>query len=230
MAPRGSAKKPSDENAPRRPLSGYFRYLSTIRQEVATKYASLPITEKTRKMSEMWNGLSDAGKKKFQDKAASEKGAYDEKLAAYKQTANYKEHQKKLDEWKLGQTKKPFKKDANRPKKSQTGYMLYIGEQRPALTAAGLKMTEVASAAAKKWKELGDDGRKSYNDKAAKLKAEHAIKIAKYEESDDHKKYIAEKEAYMMKQSQKRKGLSGSGGPSKKTKTSKSKSKSVKKD
>merc|ERR1719229_939234 len=181
-------------------------------------------------MSEMWNGLSESDQKSYQDKAAAEKASYDKKLADYKTTDNYKNYQKELDAWKMTQTKKPFKKDANRPKKPQSGYMLYIAEQRPALMAAGLKMTECASAAAKKWKELGDSGQKPYNDKAAKLKAEHVKVIEKYEQSDNHKNYMAEKEAYLKKQSIKRKGLSGSGGAKKKTKTSKSKSKSAKKD
>lgn len=232
MAPRGSAKKPTDANAPKRPLSGYFSYINTIRAEVGSKYASLSMVEKTKKMSAMWNGLSEGEKKKFTDKAATEKAAYDKKMATYKTTENYKNYQKELDAWKMTQTKKPFKKDPNRPKKAQSGYMIYIAEQRPALMAAGLKMTECASAAAKKWTELGEAGKKPYNDKAAKLKAEHAKLIEKYEQSADHKKYMAEKEAYMKKQSLKRKGLSGSGGGSKKKtkKASKSKSKSAKKD
>lgn len=223
---KGSAKKPSDSNAPKRPLSGYFSYINTIREEVSNKYSDLSMAQRTKKMSEMWNGLSDGEKAKFTDKAAEEKAVYDKKLATYKTTDNYKNFQKELDAWKMTQTKKPFKKDANRPKRPLSGYMIYIGEQRPALMAAGLKMTETASAAAKKWKELGEAGQKPYNDKAAKLKAEHAKTIEEYEKSDDHKNYLAEKEAYMKKQSVKRKGLSGSAGPKKKNKTSKSKSKS----
>jgi len=106
-------------------------------------------------------------------------------------------------------TFKPFGKDENMPKRALSAYMLFGAEQRPKITLANedLKVTEIMSLVAKAWKELSDEEKKPYNDKAKKLSDKHAKEIEKYKQSALHLKYLEDKKAYVVGVEAKRKRL-----------------------
>merc|ERR1719204_2104805 len=92
---------------------------------------------------------------------------------------------------------------------------------------AGLSVTEVMSAASKKWNLLSDSLKAPWVAKADKAKAEYEKTIATYEKSANFRKYIADKEVYDAKRKEKRKASrSTSVGPFKKKMKSASRSKS----
>ena len=118
-----SNKKPKDKNAPKRPLSGYMIFSNEQRPQIVAKNKDLKITEVSKKIGDAWAKLGDNGKKKYNEKAAKLKVAYDKELAKYKQSPKYKKYQKELSEWKLSQkeTKKtPIKSKSKKktPKKN----------------------------------------------------------------------------------------------------------------
>lgn len=228
-----SAKKPVDDKAPKRPMSGYFLWTSDARAALTKKHPNKSITEIASMLGAEWGNMADAKKKPYQDKAEKLKAKYNTAMEKYKKSASYQKHQEALKEWKKTKANKPFPKDENRPKRAPSAYLLYTGDVRPALMKKGLAVTEVMSKASKMWNALSAGEKKKYEDKAAKAKAKYDKDIEKYEKSASHKKYIKEKAEYDAEMKAKRKAdKSDSEGPAKKkvkTSASKSRSKSVKK-
>merc|ERR1712146_565340 len=84
--------KMKDQNAPKRPLSGYMRFIGTIRAEVEAE-SGLNGIKVTPLLSARWNALSEEEKAPFNNKAGKEMEKYKKKMAAYKKTRKYKEFQ-----------------------------------------------------------------------------------------------------------------------------------------
>lgn len=223
-----SAKKPVDENAPKRPQSAYFLWMGQNRPTFVKKNPSASIGELGKMMGAAWGKISDSDKVKFTKAADKNKEVYAKKMEKYKVSAAYKKHQEALKDWKKNQAKKPFGKDPNRPKRALSAYLLFVNAERPGLMKSGLSVTEVASAASKKWNKMSDSDKASWQAKADKAKAKQQKEIEKYEKSAKHKQYMAEKAKYEAEQKAKRKAdRSGSSmPPAKKPKSVKSKSRS----
>merc|ERR1711879_1082841 len=177
-----------------------------------------------------WGNLSDAAKRPYIAAAEKAKEAYLKRREKYVKSSHYKKHQEAVAEWKKNEAKKPFHKDPNRPKKAASAYLLFVNAERPGLMKAGMSVTEVATAASKKWNKMSDGDKEKWNKKSASLKAKYENDIAAYEKSSKHKSYMAEKEKYNEARDDKRKRSesAGAGGKKKKMKRSASKSKSVK--
>jgi structure-specific recognition protein 1 len=112
-------KKPKDKNAPKRSLSAYMLFSQDERPKILAKNKNLKITEVAKEIGSSWAKLSDSDKKKYQDKAAKNKAAYDKELAKYKQSSQYKKYENELKEWK--QTQKDGKKSPKKtPKKTKS--------------------------------------------------------------------------------------------------------------
>lgn len=65
-------KTPKDPNREKRPLTPYFIFASEKREEVKSKHADLKITEISKKLGEMWKGLSQEEKDRYVSKSKSE--------------------------------------------------------------------------------------------------------------------------------------------------------------
>merc|ERR1719437_341524 len=86
-------------------------------------------------LGDMWKSIGEAAKKKYQDKAASAKIKYDKAMEKYKKTPEYAAHQALVQEAKVKNTKKAFRKDPNAPKRPQSAYFIWMTEVgRPAYT------------------------------------------------------------------------------------------------
>merc|ERR1711881_383554 len=95
-----------DQNAPKRPLSGYMRFIGTIRAEVE-KETGLNGIKVTPHLSARWNAMTQEEKDKYNAEFKVEMAQHRIKVEEYRKTDNYKNYiaNKK--------TKKKFKK---RPK------------------------------------------------------------------------------------------------------------------
>jgi len=95
-------KPPKDPNAPKRPSTGFFLFVAEKRGEVK---ASLPAEEQnkvtvvTKKCGAMWKAASEEEQAKYKDRSKALKEKYDEDLAAYKQTQNYRDYQEIVKEF-----------------------------------------------------------------------------------------------------------------------------------
>merc|ERR1719229_494141 len=181
-------------------------------------------------MAAAWSNLSDAAKKPYEKSADKARDTYTKKREKYISSTSYRKHQEAVAEWKKAEGSKPFRKDTNRPKRPASGYLLFVNAERPSLMKQGLSVTEVASKAAKMWKNLSSGDRERYEKKAASLKSKYAKEIAAYEKSSKYKQYMKEKDAFDAERKAKRKASASVSGPPKKKarvpKASKSRSRS----
>jgi len=103
-------KKPKDKNKPKRPLSGFFRYVRDFRKA----NPQLKLTEVTKKAGAMWRVLGPNKKQGYMDAAAAEQEKYKEEMASYKNSDEYEQYQEKLKSFKANQKKKLKKLKKNK--------------------------------------------------------------------------------------------------------------------
>merc|ERR1719348_1902416 len=121
-----------DENAPKRPANGYFLFMTTKKDALVAE--GMAFTEASRKCGELWNALSEAGKKPFEDQSAALKKKYEVELAKYQKTAKYKKYMEETAEF-----------DANKKEELKKAK----GEKKPTpskKTSAGTKKSSAKKA------------------------------------------------------------------------------------
>jgi len=138
--------------------------------------------------------------KKFNEKAAVAKTAYDAALLAWKASAQFKEfckadqaHEKK----KAVSVATKDAKDSGMPKKPMAGFMLFSTEQTPAIIEAhkaqndgkAPNMSERSTVIKQRWDALGEAGQKPYQEKFAADKAQYAIDMEAWNKSEAGLKY-----------------------------------------
>merc|ERR1719205_298836 len=122
----------------------------------------------------------------YEKKAREAKEAYEKAMAAFKEQGGVagKRRQEKAEAKQDREDKQARKsdKDPNRPKRPQTGYWLWLNDNRAALQKEVGKndITLVAKLAGEKWKALPEKAKAPYEQKAAELKANYDK--AKYRE------------------------------------------------
>ena len=78
---RRRAKK--DKNAPKRPLSAYFCYITERREHLKKEKPTLDHKDLIRIMGDEWNKLSEEAKKPYVKKAEEDKKRYLEEMKEY---------------------------------------------------------------------------------------------------------------------------------------------------
>jgi len=92
-------KLPKDKNCPKKTPTAFFLYSASVRNEVKL---SMPEAERnkvtliTKKIGAMWRGMSEEEKTSWKAKGEKLKLEYKEKLAAYKESAEYAAFQQTL--------------------------------------------------------------------------------------------------------------------------------------
>lgn len=76
-------KKKKDKDAPKRPMSAFFCYQKSRRDNLKKESPKLSNTELISKMAEEWKKLGDAAKAPYVKMAKEEKEKYDKAKAAY---------------------------------------------------------------------------------------------------------------------------------------------------
>lgn len=92
--PKKKEKRPykaRDPNAPKRPLTAYFRFLREVRPFIAQEVAKTPDGQGTNKAgdiskiaTERWKAMTDVQRKPYHEAYKGEMGAYEEATKAYK--------------------------------------------------------------------------------------------------------------------------------------------------
>jgi len=110
--PAGSKRKkkyPKDKNAPKRPATAYFLYSASVRESVKASMEEgmrNQVKEVAKKMGAGWKALSEEEKTEWKAKHAKLKEEYEEQLAAYKLTDQYREYNESKATWEKEQKQK----------------------------------------------------------------------------------------------------------------------------
>merc|ERR1711964_709326 len=111
---KSKKKMVRDVNAPRRPLSSYFRFCNSIRDEVEEE-TGLSGVKTAPILAQRWKEVDQETKAELNEAVQEEMTVWKEKFAAYKQTEDYKNFQEKKSAKKAKKAKKM--KDPNAPKR-----------------------------------------------------------------------------------------------------------------
>jgi hypothetical protein len=84
--------------------------------------------------------------------------------------------------------RKRRRRDPNAPKRPQSAYLVFCGEQRPKLSAnhPELKMVELAAKLGTLWRELEPEQRSGYEAQAATDKQRYLLEMERYVPPDHH--------------------------------------------
>lgn len=215
--------KLKDENAPKRPLSGYFTWMGENREAYKEKFnGKIAFKEITKKLAEGWKALSDDERATYNKTSQAAMKEWKVKFAEYKKTPEYAAFQEKKEAADAGKKfkMKKFKKDPNQPKRPATGFFMYLADMREEVKASfppedRNKVTEITKVISTKWKELGEDGQNVYKARSAKAKKEWDEKMVEYKKTDQYEEYQAAKREHMRKQREKAKAAQKKKSPKK---------------
>merc|ERR1719220_942135 len=159
----------------------------------------------------MWKKTSAAERAPFESKAAAQKKTYEAKKEKYEKTANYTKFQKTMLAWKIHETKKPFPRDPNAPKRSLSAYMLYAASVRSKIVKENpdMAVTEVMREQSVWWKSLSEGEQQKWKNKAAEGKKKYEAKVARYMKTADYQSHVQARDAYKAEMLEKRNKLMG---------------------
>jgi len=198
---RSSAKKPKDDNAPKRPLSGYFSWLQPEREAFKLANPDIKGPAVVKALGEKWAKMTDEEKQPWNDSAKAAKEEYDRQMEIYRQTDDFAAHQDALKAHKAqartrsGSTPKP--KDASAPKRPMSAYFIWLNENRASIKAAnpGLPPPKIVKLGGEKWAAMTKEEKQPFDDKAAEAKKAYEAALATYRQSQayaDHQAALEE--------------------------------------
>merc|ERR1719162_1502919 len=132
--------------------------------------------------------LAATAKKPYEDKAATLKKAYEaamEKFKADGGVAGKRRAEKAAVKKEKGGKRAKKEKDPNMPKRPQTGYWLWLGENRAAFLkeVGGKDVTKVSKLGGERWKALSEKEKAPFEKKAVAAKAEYAKAMEEYKKT-----------------------------------------------
>ncbi|CAF2149466.1 BnaA01g13430D [Brassica napus] len=201
------SKKEKDPLKPKHPISAFLVYANERR--AALREENKNVVEVAKMTGEEWKKLSDKEKAPYEEVAKKNKETYLQAMEEYKRTKEEEAMSQKKEEEELlklhkqealqllkkkektdnlikkeKETKKKKNEnvDPNKPKKPASSFILFSKDVRKALTEErpGTSNSTVTALISVKWKELGEEEKQSYNNKAAKLMEAYKKELEDY--------------------------------------------------
>jgi len=173
-------KMVKDINAPKRPLTGYMRYINTIRAEVEAE-TGLNGIKVTPFLAQRWNELSEEEKEQYNKTFRKEMKKHKSAVAKYRKTGAYKAFLEKKKAKKFG--KKP--KDKNAPKRPSTAFFIFANEVREEIRYENPEASigEIGKILGQQWHALNEEEKEIYRAQNEKAKQKYEKVLAKYKKS-----------------------------------------------
>merc|ERR1719375_1528617 len=168
---RRKQKKWKDPNKPKRAMSAFFCYSQAERPNVKANHPEASFGDVARILSSQYKALSEKEMKKWVKKAEQDKIRYQEEM----------KHYVPMDDPTGGKRKKA-KKDPNAPKRNMSAYFLFSVHIRPTVKDENPEAAfgDIARIISAKYKALGDDERKEWEEKAAEDKERYQREMEAY--------------------------------------------------
>ena len=161
-------KAARDPNKPKKALSAYFFFSNSKRSEVTGS-----VTEKAKKLGEMWKGLSEKDRQPFVKMADDDKVRYAKAMEGYvppvvEEPAVAEEGEVAVEEGAEVQAEVAKKVKKERKPRKPTGYNLFGKAERVTIKQEhpDMKQPDVMRAVAAAWNALTDDQKAEWNTKA----------------------------------------------------------------
>ena len=175
-----------DPNAPKRPMSGYFRFVHSIRKAVEAE-TGLKGTAASKEFAARWKQCPQEKKDELQAAYKADMAVYNAKFEEYKQTEEYANFKKTS-------YKKKFKKapkDKNAPKKPLTPFFLFSQEKRGEVVAQNpeFKLAQIGKLMGQMWQALDQETKDTYIARQKSAMEEYKKVRAEYETTDEYKQH-----------------------------------------
>ena len=183
---RVSSDKLKDENAPKRPKSGYMFYCEKKRPQIKAANPEFKVPQISKALGESWKSASPDTKAKYNKKSEQDKARYNSEKADYTRPSDDELSKQKINQKKRGKpsgTKKRTKPEGA-PTRGKSSYVFFCADKRAEVKDANpdLKPTEIISELARLWKELADEDKQPYIDQAAEAKELYLQQKSEWEE------------------------------------------------
>jgi len=155
------AERPKDPERPKKPQGPYIRFIADYR----AKHSAMPAKDILKAGGPAWKALP-----------ATERRAFE---APYE--AELKQYQTAQDAYVSSGKKDAWERDPEKPKAPLSGYLRFAAEVRS--RRPELKIAEQAKAAGKEWKELAEETKRLYTEKAAEEKKVYEPALTAYKAS-----------------------------------------------
>merc|ERR1719412_1567542 len=176
---------------PKKPQNAYWIWLSENRAAIQKEVGGGSIAAVGKAAGEKWKGLQAAQKAPYEKKAADAKNAFEKAMEEFKAQGGVAGSRRKdeadarkelLD--KRAKKRARLERDADKPKKPQTAYWLWLAENRAALAKeAGTALgSVVAKLGGERWKKLDAKLKAPFETQAAEKKSEYDRALKEYKE------------------------------------------------
>lgn len=145
-----------DPNKPKKGRSAYMFFNAEMSLEVRKLNPNYKMGEVSQEVGNRWQKITDEQKQKYTDMAEKDKGRHEEEMKGYEPPPPVHVALKAV-------------KDPNRPKGRKNAFQFFSNEVGASLRSENPKMsfTEVQEALGKRWKELDEKARQTYEKMAA---------------------------------------------------------------
>eukprot|EP00056_Hartaetosiga_gracilis_P011540 m.175620 g.175620 ORF g.175620 m.175620 type:complete len:228 (+) comp13518_c3_seq13:714-1397(+) len=180
------ARKPrrkKDPNKPKGALTPYMCFSKSVRPAIMKDNPTAKVTIVAKMIGQKWRQLTDEEKAPYNDLARQDRERYKRDMETYVPTPGYEDS---------GKRRRRKKKDPNAPKKPRSAYFIFAGDRREDIKSQNpdMRVAEIAKKTGAEWRNLSDDQKKPYFDKAAILKQEYNEAVETYKLSiappDEH--------------------------------------------
>mmetsp|Transcript_56351 Transcript_56351/g.158843 ORF Transcript_56351/g.158843 Transcript_56351/m.158843 type:complete len:1194 (+) Transcript_56351:47-3628(+) len=193
--------KKLNQNAPKRPKSGYMIHSGEIRERVQKEVieAGGGMGDIGKRIAEIWNGLSEAKKAEYGEQSARQKVQFDKDFAEYRKTpdfAHFMEEKPKLEARQMLKKIQRTKLD-ELPKKPPSAFGLYRAEVLPKVTEANKSLSpkEIGALVKAQWLQVPEDRQAAYVERQARLRAEHEAGVKEFKRQKVYMEYLEKRQA-----------------------------------
>jgi|UniRef100_K3WX01 hypothetical protein len=167
-APLRKQRKKKDKNAPKRALSAFMFFSNDIRDTVKREMPELEFLQISSEIGRRWKEISEEDRRPYDELAAADKKRYLEEKEDYVPDPSFESSKSSRK-----------KKDPNAPKRALSAYFFFCNEIRDSVRSQNpnMKITEIATLLAAKWRELPEKKRVKYQKmhEEAKVKYQSAM-------------------------------------------------------
>ena len=190
MPKQTGEKKLKDENAPKRPKSGYMFFAEKKRPEIKDAQPELKMIEISKVIGERWKDSTPSTKEKYNNKSEKDKQRYKLEMESYERPTDEVLLTQKINQKKKrgkpssGEKKKRSKKPEGAPTRGKSAYLFFCQANRPEVKEANpsFKATELMAELGRMWKELPDEEKVEFEEQAAEAKEKYLQEKTEWEE------------------------------------------------
>ncbi|KAF5291466.1 hypothetical protein FQR65_LT01778 [Abscondita terminalis] len=188
---KSEAKSKAEElnipEAPKKPLTSYFRYLSECRPLLKKQHPNWSVVEITKKCAQDWKEMDPMVRHKYEDAYHKELEMYNEKHQTFTalltpeqlETLTKIKHDKQEDKKK--RTLKKLQRESDKPKRPVSNFGFFVKEKFGLPENKEKKFVDILKTYKEEWSRLTDAQKEKYNNLHKQDKLRYNTEMEKWE-------------------------------------------------